>query len=609
VLGRTRPGPSGTRALLLAGAALASATTAGLLSSGPARAAVSAPALTAPLVTGTPPTLHWTTGDASASGFRVLRGDAACVSLAPVADALPGASRSYVDSSAPANAASCYQVVAYDAAGSSESEPVVVTYDTMPPPTPSATAASIDGAAPVVRWVELHDALADPVTYAVYRDHTLVADGLTTPAFSDSAAAEGIYAYTVTATDAAGNTSAPSAAAVASFDPNGPPTQPGVPSAASPTRHDPDLTWTASSDGVWPIASYTVRRDGAPVGIASATALAFADRTVATDGLYSYVVTAVDPAGSVSPPSATVSVLVDRTAPTTPGAPPAARPVGGDPALSWMPATDPVAGGVASGIAGYRVIRRMGSAATVLGTVASAQLVDRSPPDGVYTYAVAAVDRAGNVSAPTRGTTVVVDRAGSSPPRALTGPQWTTGAPELRWLPPLATPFVLDHYAVYRDGRRIATVPGSTTWYADGGVHTIGAHHYQVAAADAAGVEGYRSASVEVVLATQSQAAGGTGGRISRAARLRLRTRYSRGVVVVRWPASRSSRFSHYLLRAGMRVRPPGPRDGRLVYRGRGTRATVRLHRGARAWLALWTVERGGGMSGPAYATVRSPLR
>jgi len=75
----------------------------------------------------------------------------------------------------------------------------------------------------------------------------------------------------------------------------------------SPTQQ-PSLSWSAS-DGA---TSYIVYRDG--VDIASTTATSYTD-TGATEGSHTYYVTAVN-GGGESEPSSTVSVIVDRTAPT-----------------------------------------------------------------------------------------------------------------------------------------------------------------------------------------------------------------------------------------------------------------------------------------------------
>jgi hypothetical protein len=80
--------------------------------------------------------------------------------------------------------------------------------------------------------------------------------------------------------------------------------------AASPTNHDPVLTWSASPDAV----SYAVYRNGVKLAeVPTGTSYTDANRP---DGTYSYTVTAINGLGDQSDPSDPRGVLVDKTAPT-----------------------------------------------------------------------------------------------------------------------------------------------------------------------------------------------------------------------------------------------------------------------------------------------------
>ncbi len=92
-----------------------------------------------------------------------------------------------------------------------------------------------------------------------------------------------------------------------------PPSAPGAPTASSVTSSKVDLSWAASSDDVG-VASYTVLRDGSPVGTSTSTS--YSDSTVSASTTYSYAVVAKDTSGQSSPQSPSTSV-------TTPAAPPA----------------------------------------------------------------------------------------------------------------------------------------------------------------------------------------------------------------------------------------------------------------------------------------------
>jgi len=86
----------------------------------------------------------------------------------------------------------------------------------------------------------------------------------------------------------------------------------------------------------------------------------------------------------------------DDSAPTTPASLTVIATAASRIELSWSPSTD--SGG--SGIAGYRVFRDGSS--TALATVTATSYIDTSVTPGTrYSYAIRAVDNAGNVSAPT----------------------------------------------------------------------------------------------------------------------------------------------------------------------------------------------------------------
>lgn len=84
-----------------------------------------------------------------------------------------------------------------------------------------------------------------------------------------------------------------------------PPTQPTSLSATAVNSNEVSLSWTASTSAAG-IASYTVLRNGTPVG--SATTTSFVDASVSPSTTYSYTVEAVDSEGLVSTPSAPASV-------------------------------------------------------------------------------------------------------------------------------------------------------------------------------------------------------------------------------------------------------------------------------------------------------------
>ncbi|WP_368045425.1 Ig-like domain-containing protein [Pseudoroseomonas cervicalis] len=153
--------------------------------------------------------------------------------------------------------------------------------------------------------------------------------------------ADGVYSYTATATDAAGNVSASSAALGVTIDTTAPAAplvtlDPGSDSGAAGDGLTRDTTPTLSGSAE-PNSSVTLQRDG--VTVASLTAdggglWSWTEPTPLADGVYSYTATATDAAGNVSAGSAALGVTIDTTAPAAPSsrstpAPTAAPPATG----------------------------------------------------------------------------------------------------------------------------------------------------------------------------------------------------------------------------------------------------------------------------------------
>ena len=94
-----------------------------------------------------------------------------------------------------------------------------------------------------------------------------------------------------------------------------PPTTPVISSAAvSPSRVD--LTWTASVSSSGTLAGYRIYRDSNLLATVSANTLNYADTTVTPSSTYTYVVSAFDTAGKVSP---SAPRQVSTPAPTSSG--------------------------------------------------------------------------------------------------------------------------------------------------------------------------------------------------------------------------------------------------------------------------------------------------
>jgi chitodextrinase len=171
-------------------------------------------------------------------------------------------------------------------------------------------------------------------------------------------------------------------------------TPPSVPTnvTATPVSSSQiNLSWTASTDSVG-VTGYKVFRNGVQAG--TTTAISYADMNLAPATTYSYTVAAFDAAGNVSAQSTAASATtlqVDTVPPTAPTNLSGASPLPTEVDLSWSPSTDK------SGVAGYRVFRNGSQVATTTGT----SYIDSGLTSSTtYTYAITALDAAGNVSAP-----------------------------------------------------------------------------------------------------------------------------------------------------------------------------------------------------------------
>lgn len=334
----------------------------------------------------TQPSLSWISGGPDAlSGFdhyELLRDGAIVASTT---------STSIVDVTLTQNGSHTYAVRAVDAAGNrSNATPTQsAIFDNTPPAVPASVSLASPSNRPSISWSASTDVGGSGgVTYSIYRDgnSTPVATTAGTTFIDTTALAEGPHAYTVVATDAAGNSSAPSLEAAVTVDVT-PPNAVAAPTAASPTPR-PVLSWPAASDPSG-IVRYDVYRGATLVGSSPTTS--FTDSALATDGSYAYTVVAVDGAGNRALASAPTTVVFDHTPPPAPSIPQASTPTGVLPSLVW-------ASGGADALSGFDhyIVYRDGVA---VGTPTSPAFVDADLATlGPHLYVIRAVDAAGNIS-------------------------------------------------------------------------------------------------------------------------------------------------------------------------------------------------------------------
>jgi chitodextrinase len=145
--------------------------------------------------------------------------------------------------------------------------------------------------------------------------------------------------------------------------------------------------------------------------------------------------------------------------------------------LAWTASTDNVA------VTGYRIYR----GGTQIGTSTATTYSDANLTPGTqYSYTVAAVDAAGNVSATSTAITpsTIPDTAAPTVPGKPTSPSQTMTSVNLAWTASTDNVAVAG-YRIYRNGTQVAT--GTALSYVDTGLAVNTSYSYTIAAYDAAG--------------------------------------------------------------------------------------------------------------------------
>lgn len=121
--------------------------------------------------------------------------------------------------------------------------------------------------------------------------------------------------YTLTASSAAGSTTARVTVTVAAPTDTQAPTTPTLVSAAAKSFSEIDLKWTASTDNVG-VAGYQVLRNGAPLSSVFGGALTYSDLSASSGTTYAYTVKAYDAAGNYSGASNAISATTSAAPPS-----------------------------------------------------------------------------------------------------------------------------------------------------------------------------------------------------------------------------------------------------------------------------------------------------
>ncbi|HEC5839218.1 TPA: BapA prefix-like domain-containing protein [Salmonella enterica subsp. enterica serovar Typhi] len=344
-------------------------------------------------------------------------------------------------------------VIAVDAAGNASpvSDSVNFVVDTTPPLTPVITSVS-DDQAPGLGTIANGQNTNDPTptfsgtaeagaTITLYENGTVIGTTTTQPdgawSVSTSTLASGTHVITAVATDAAGNSSPNSTAFTLTVDTTAPQT-PILTSVVDDVAggvtgnlangqitndNRPTLNGTAEAGSV--VSIY----DGDTLlGVTSANASgawSFTPTTGLNDGTRTLTVTATDPAGNVSPATSGFTIVVDTLAPTVPlitsivdDVPNNTGAIGNGQSTND---TQPTLNGTAEANSAVSIFDNGALVATVNANASGnwSWTPTASLGQGSHAYSVSAADAAGNVSAASPSTTIIVDTIAPGAPGNL----------------------------------------------------------------------------------------------------------------------------------------------------------------------------------------------
>ena len=319
----------------------------------------------------------------------------------------------------------CLRVTTTDKVGLTSEAKVNVKVDTHPPAAPVLSGKVDTKINAQLDWIcntEPH------VAYNLYRNGVKVNVELVAGCeLRDQNLTEGVYAYTVKAVDLAGNESNASNEIKLKIDLIGPDARIRSPHNNGTTSGLIDIKGTAYSaddfkqyrvfigQGASPSSWTIIRTSPLPT---SYGVLAQWDTFGINEGqVYSIKLEAEDLSGNIT--THQISVTIDNTAPAAPNLISAVLVTNSsDVALSWLPNTE-------TDLAGYLLYRNnqlanvsgivVGDLKPYLISALTTTYLDKSLPDGMYTYYLTAMDQAGNISELSSTLTVTID---THPPHA-----------------------------------------------------------------------------------------------------------------------------------------------------------------------------------------------
>ena len=248
------------------------------------------------------------------------------------------------------------------------------------------------------------------------------------------------------------------------------------------------ISWSPSTDDVG-VAGYNIFRDGTEVGTVAGDTTLFSDTGLSAGTSYSYTLNAFDAAGNVTTSSSPLAVKTnalfngDIVAPSAPPLVFSSATTTNSIAVSWGSSSDNV------GVTGYNVYRNGAKIGSTVGNVTF--FMDTALSAGTqYTYTVNAFDAAGNTSALSSPFVVTtISGALIAQPTVPTGvfsSATTSTSVAVSWM--WSTDALgIAGYNVYRNGQKIGTTAGNTTFLVDTGLTAGTTYTYTVSAVDPLG--------------------------------------------------------------------------------------------------------------------------
>ena len=537
------------------------------------------------------------------------------------------------------NAALLVHAVITDNANNVTTTPAVsVTVDNTKPTTPAApTGLTSVSASPTISFVAVSDLGSPPSGighYDIFRNGGVTPINVTPiPAggpytWSDvqgqsttPASGTNTYAYTVAAVDLAGNVSIQSPPLSIFMDATAQSAPTSVSAPASPTSQRPQVSWGPPSwtTPAFTIHHYKVYRNGSFLSDV-VVGTAFTDNQPSLpDNSYSYqVIAASSGDATVGIASAAVTVVYDATAPTAPAGVVASPALDGSIGISWTAASD----GSGSGIARYVVRRSLSSVppvsvsdgdATCQGLATSC--TDATTINGkLYSYAVFAVDNAGNISLAgvTPGVTARDQLAPAAPKGLSATPADASVA--LKWAAAGPDDDVAGYVLVAKqgpqapandtDGTRVcAAILATSTNCTATGLTNGATYTFGLFALDEA-----LNRSLPAVVSSVPN--GKVSDATAPAAVSKLKAKVSGHTVTLTWKNPADHDFDHVEITAGER-KPAALKASKRVYSGKGTKARTALAPGQSRWFVVVAYDIVGNASAPAsvHVTIAAPSK